>query len=201
MSPASTWKSFANLNVTINTNYYLTDASEGFEQIEGGYAWHSDTLPSNELQFSLCKSRSPQKRGYAAGNAIVSIILLTLLEPLCIVVVGLVIVVVVIKKKEKSAKYAEPRSKSKRNGKNENKADFRSVGNEQNPCEQYQGEPRDNDPSGEPTASVNDEQNVLEAYKKNKSASAERNEKANASENIDLSGDNEENGANDDTSK
>jgi len=132
VSPASTWKSFANLNVTINTNYYLTDASEDFEQIEGGYTWHSDTLPSNELQFSLCKSQYPSRTSSGIRvNAIINIILLTVLEPLCIVIVGLVIVIVVIKKKEKNAKYGEPRSKSKRARKNENKSDSRSNGDVQ----------------------------------------------------------------------
>lgn len=128
VSPAATWKSFANLNVTIKTNYYLTDASEDFEQIEGGYAWHSDTLPSNELQFSLSKSQYPKPSGSNAGKTITNIILLTVLEPLCIIIVGLVIVIVVIKKKEKSAKYGEPRSKSKHRkneNSNEKKADSR----------------------------------------------------------------------------
>lgn len=128
VSPAATWKSFANLNVTIKTNYYLTDASEDFEQIEGGYAWHSDTLPSNELQFSLSKSQYPKPSGSKAGTIIANIMLLTVLEPICIIIVGLVIVIVVIKKKEKSVKYGEPRSKSKHRkneNSNEKKADSR----------------------------------------------------------------------------
>ena len=133
VSPAYTWKSFANLNVTINTNYYLTDASEDFEQIEGGYAWHSDTLPSNELQFSLCKSQYPSRTSSGIKvNAIINIILLSVLEPLCIIIVGLVIVIVVIKKKEKNAKYGEQRSKSKRARRNGNKTDSRANSNAKN---------------------------------------------------------------------
>ncbi len=187
VSPASTWKSFANLNVTINTNYYLFDASEGFEKIEGGYTWHSDTLPSRELQFSLCKSQSPQRRGYAAGDIVVKIILLTVLEPLCIVIVGLVIVIVVIKKKGKSAKYGEPRSKAKRADDKTNAADSDSNGSAQ--CGDASGENQsaadspsnDNSQSGD----VLNENSQTECEPKN----------------IDLSKDEEENDANDDMSK
>ena len=171
VSPASTWKSFANLNVTINTNYYLIDDSVGFEQIEGGYAWHSDTLPSSELQFSLCKSQYPSRTSSGISvNTIINIILLTVLEPLFIVIVGLVIVIVVIKKKEKNARYGESRNKSKRarksKNKNVNKADSDTNGDEQ--CGNIFGE---------------------------------ENKNENEPKNIDLSNDKEENGANDDTSK
>lgn len=168
VSPAYTWKSFANLNVTINTNYYLTDASEDFEQIEGGYAWHSDTLPSSELQFSLCKSQYPSRTSAIRVNAIINIILLTVLEPICLVIVGLVIVVVVIKKKEKNAKYGEPRSKSKRARRNGNKTDSRANGNAKN-------------------------DGVFDGNDRNEN---DRNE--NEPKNIDLSSDKEENVANDD---
>ena len=65
-------------------------------------------------------------------NAIINIILLSVLEPLCIIIVGLVIVIVVIKKKEKNAKYGEQRSKSKRARRNGNKTDSRSNGDAQN---------------------------------------------------------------------
>ena len=167
VSPAATWKSFADLSVTINTNYYLTDASEDFEQVEGGYAWHSDTLPSNELQFSLCKSQYPKSSGSKASKIIANIILLSVLEPLCIIIVGLVIVIVVIKKTEKSAKYGEPRSKSKRARKNENKNENKAD-SDSNDGAQY------GDIFGEENPSENEPKN------------------------IDLSGEKEENGANDD---
>lgn len=173
VSPAYTWKSFANLNVTINTNYYLTDASEDFEQIEGGYAWHSDTLPSSELKFSLCKSQYPKSSGSKAGKFIANIVMITIilivLEPICLIIVGLVIVIVVIKKKEKNAKYGEPRSKSKRARKKEN----RNVNK------------ADSDSDGEQYGDIFGEENKNE----------------NEPKNIDLSNDKEENGANDDTSK
>ena len=167
VSPAATWKSFADLSVTINTNYYLTDASEDFEQVEGGYAWHSDTLPSNELQFSLCKSQYPKSSGSKASKIIANIILLSVLEPLCIIIVGLVIVIVVIKKTEKSAKYGEPRSKSKRARKNENKNENKA----------------DSD--------SNDDAQYGDIF-------GEENPSENEPKNIDLSGEKEENGANDD---
>ena len=61
---------------------------------------HSDTLPTSELKFSLCKSENPVARASQSKNKIESIILLTVLEPLCIAVVGLAIVIGVIKGKE-----------------------------------------------------------------------------------------------------
>lgn len=107
VSPASTWAGFKNLNVKINTNYYITSSQYDFEQVEGGYAWHSDTLPTSELKFSLCKSENPVARASQSKNKIESIILLTVLEPLCIAVVGLAIVIGVIKGKENKNKVVK----------------------------------------------------------------------------------------------
>ncbi len=187
VSPASTWKSFADLNVTINTNYYLTDASEDFEQTEGGYTWHSDTLPSNELQFSLCKSANPQSSSENVWNTISSIILLTVLEPLCIIIVGLVIVIVVIKKKGKNAKYGEPRSKQKRTDKNQNISDCHS--NDSAQCSDV----------------LNESQNAADSPSSDNSQNGdvlnENSQTESEPKNIDLSKDEEEKGANDDMSK
>ncbi len=187
VSPASTWKSFANLNVTINTNYYLIDASEDFEKIEGGYTWHSDTLPSNELQFSLCKSANPQPRSENVWNTISSIILLTVLEPLCIIIVGLVIVIVVIKKKGKNAKYGEPRNKEKRADKNQNLSDSDSNGSAQCADVLNENQIAADSPS-------NDNSQNGDVLNENSQTECEP-------KNIDLSKDEEEKGANDDMSK
>ncbi len=62
LSPAASWASFANLDVTINTTCYMSNPSlEGFVKTETGYKAHFDSLPKGELQFSLCESENPEE--------------------------------------------------------------------------------------------------------------------------------------------
>lgn len=125
VSPASTWAGFKDLNVKINTNYYVVSSQYDFEKVEGGYEWHSDALPTSELEFSLCKSENPVSRASQSKNKIESIILLTVLEPVCIVVVGLAIVIGVIKGKENKNKVSKRPLKNgfDRNGDTDGKND------------------------------------------------------------------------------
>lgn len=125
VSPASTWNGFKDLNVKINTNYYLIDANEDFETVEGGYRWHSDTLPDDELSFSLCASQNPGWRSSGAWETLSSILLLTILLPICLFIAGLVITILIIKKKFGSTKpnNKKSRGKHKVHAKNENNGD------------------------------------------------------------------------------
>lgn len=125
VSPASTWNGFKDLNVKINTNYYLIEASEDFETVEGGYSWHSDTLPDEELSFSLCASQNPGWRSRGAWKTLSSIILLSILLPICLIVAGLVITIFIIKKKFGSMKPSNRKSCGKRKSciKNDNSCD------------------------------------------------------------------------------
>ena len=62
LSPASTWKSFGDIDITINTPYYLTESTiDGFEKTEDGYSLHLDCLPEGELIFSLSTEENPTK--------------------------------------------------------------------------------------------------------------------------------------------
>ena len=55
LSPAKTWKEFGNLDIVINTPYYLIENSiEGFEYKNPGYELHLTGLPEEELVFTLC---------------------------------------------------------------------------------------------------------------------------------------------------
>ena len=55
LSPAKTWKEFGNLDIVINTPYYLIENSiEGFEYKNPGYELHLTGLPEEELIFTLC---------------------------------------------------------------------------------------------------------------------------------------------------
>ena len=58
LSPASTWKEFGNLDIVINTPYYLVENSiEGFEYKNPGYELHLTGLPEGELEFTLCSEK------------------------------------------------------------------------------------------------------------------------------------------------
>lgn len=118
VSPASTWAGFKDLNVRINTNYFLLQASDDFEKIEGGYRWHSDALPEHELTFTLCASENPTSRNYTASRKLVQVILLSVFEPLLVALVGLVVVVSVIKRREK--KYGVSKKEKKKADNQEN---------------------------------------------------------------------------------
>ena len=62
LSPASTWASFGELEVIINTPFYITENSlEGFTKTETGYALKRNGLPEGELEFVLCSSENPIK--------------------------------------------------------------------------------------------------------------------------------------------
>lgn len=58
LSPAKTWKEFGNLDIVINTPYYLIENSiEGFEYKNPGYELHLTGLPEGELEFTLCSKK------------------------------------------------------------------------------------------------------------------------------------------------
>ena len=58
LSPANTWKEFGNLDIVINTPYYLIKNSiEGFEYKNPGYELHLTGLPEEELVFTLCSEK------------------------------------------------------------------------------------------------------------------------------------------------
>ena len=54
LSPASTWASFGELEIRINSPYYLVDSNiEGYRKSEGGYTLVLNELPDKELEFTL----------------------------------------------------------------------------------------------------------------------------------------------------
>ena len=62
LSPASTWASFGELEVVINTPFYITENSlEGFTKTDTGYTLKRNGLPEVELEFVLCSSENPIK--------------------------------------------------------------------------------------------------------------------------------------------
>ncbi len=54
LSPAKTWKAFGDLEIVINTPYYLIDGkNSSFEKTASGYKMTLDGLPDGELRFKL----------------------------------------------------------------------------------------------------------------------------------------------------
>lgn len=103
LSPASSWADFKDLTVVVNTDMYFIDNEiEGVEIGEGYYAWHYDTLPDGELEFTLCEVEEPEAYSSGIGTIIVVAILVAVLPALVMCIVGVIIVVVVIKKKNKN---------------------------------------------------------------------------------------------------
>lgn len=61
LSPAKTWAQFGELEVVVNTPYYMTECGiDGFTKTDGGYALTLPGLPEGELTFTLSESENPQ---------------------------------------------------------------------------------------------------------------------------------------------
>lgn len=62
LSPARTWKSFGELEIVINTPYYVSSCSiDGFTKTESGYTIKLDRLPDGELTFNLSTAENPTR--------------------------------------------------------------------------------------------------------------------------------------------
>ena len=95
LSPASTWKSFGDIDITINTPYYLTESTiDGFEKAEEGYSLHLDGLPEGELIFSLSTEENPTKEDNS--NVGLFILLVIIMMPFVALWEGIVDVVEII---------------------------------------------------------------------------------------------------------
>lgn len=60
LSPAQTWREFGNLDIFINSSYYMQEnTQEGFTWNNPGYELHLTGLPEGELTFTLCEEKNP----------------------------------------------------------------------------------------------------------------------------------------------
>lgn len=112
LSPATTWAGFKDLTVNIHTNgYVLKYQDKGFEKSDGKYTYHTDTLPSGELTFKVCKEEKPTTQ---YGRTFSSVIILLakvigfgVLLPVSIALIVIVIIVIVKAVKRKKKKKLE----------------------------------------------------------------------------------------------
>ena len=97
LSPAKTWKSFGELEIVVNTPYFITESNiEGFTKNENGYSLALDGLPDGELEFILCSAEQPSKQ----NNGYFSTEWIYIFVGVCVVlVIGGVITFAAIRKK------------------------------------------------------------------------------------------------------
>ncbi len=93
LSPAKTWKSFGELEIVIDTPYYITESSEEFQAIEGGYTVTLEGLPEGELTFTLCTVEEPEDK--ISPYALVFGILMIAVIGVPLFLIGLVIAIVI----------------------------------------------------------------------------------------------------------
>ncbi len=79
LSPAKTWAAFGELDIIVNTPYYMTESSLGFEKTETGYEASLDGLPEGELTFTLSEDPSPRAPGTPPAGGIFMIFILLLI--------------------------------------------------------------------------------------------------------------------------
>ncbi|MCR4950639.1 MAG: hypothetical protein K6A40_04890 [Solobacterium sp.] len=91
LSPASTWKSFGSLDITVETDFEMISKKPAFEKADSVYKLHYDSLPKGELEFKLCAEADPKNNRAATGWLILAMIAL---PPL----LGLILVIWLLKK-------------------------------------------------------------------------------------------------------
>ena len=97
LSPASTWAKFGELNIDINTPFYMTETNQkGFEKNKSGYSFKSDGLPEGELKFSLSEREKPEKQSYGSIWFVLGMLVLGAIQLIGYVLVGVVVVIILI---------------------------------------------------------------------------------------------------------
>ena len=97
LSPAKTWKEFSNLNIRINTNYYMQESSlEGFIKDDKGYSLHLDKLPDSELEFSLSTAEKSKRESSIYTLLILALLLAPILYYFIFVVCFVLLIIFLI---------------------------------------------------------------------------------------------------------
>lgn len=103
LSPAKTWKSFGELEIVINTPYYVSSCSiDGFTKTETGYTVNLDGLPDGELTFNLSTSENPVRA--TPPYSYIGWIIFGVIGGVFVIGGGIVAVILIRKRKEKNGK-------------------------------------------------------------------------------------------------
>ena len=109
LSPASTWAAFGELEIIVNTPFFITENSlEGFEKTDTGYRMVRNGLPDGELEFTLCTAEHPIKPATNITNyiPIEIIISFSVIGGVLLLIAGGIVAFVLIGKKKKSKKVS-----------------------------------------------------------------------------------------------
>ena len=99
LSPAQAWSSYGELEIVVNTPFYLSNSRvEGFEKTEAGYTVQLSGLPDGELTFDLAAAEKPVREANPYQLVVLSVIV-GIGAAIVLVVVGAVLVVTRIHKK------------------------------------------------------------------------------------------------------
>lgn len=104
LSPASTWAKFGNLNVDINTPFFMTENNQsGFTKTQKGYNFKANGLPEGELRFSLSTVEKPERKSNIGTFYILGMLMFGVLQilPIIVGVVAVVVLVVVWVRKKR----------------------------------------------------------------------------------------------------
>lgn len=100
LSPAKTFRSFGELEIIINTPFFLTDNSLGeFTKTDTGYVYNTDMLPETELAFTLCAEEEPASLFRAVSLVILIFLLIVSLILIAAIVTGIVLAIVFTRRK------------------------------------------------------------------------------------------------------
>ena len=100
LSPAKTWKSFGELEIVVNTPYFISNSSiDGFAKTETGYTVKLDGLPDGELTFDLAASEKPVRK-VSPYQTVFTIVIVIICVVIALLVGGVVLAVVLIRKKK-----------------------------------------------------------------------------------------------------
>lgn len=109
LSPAASWADFKNLNVTVNTEYFLLDSSlNGFTRnVDNSYTAQFETLPDGELTFTLCQSLNPERENDNFWIFFIFLILFIIPLGLILLLLAIVIPIKVSRKRGKRMQKVE----------------------------------------------------------------------------------------------
>lgn len=97
LSPAALWADFGTLDITVNTPFYMTEATNlTFTWDNPGYSAHLDGLPEGELRFVLSQSDKPISTDQTVGQ-IYQLLSGSMMFPVVLIVAAIVLGIVVWK--------------------------------------------------------------------------------------------------------
>ncbi len=105
LSPAATWSSFGDIDITINTPYHLNigdfEVSDlNYTANEGGHTAHLNELPSGELSFTLCESESPEIIRHNSNFLGVYIIIIVICCTLAFAIISFIAITLLTQRKK-----------------------------------------------------------------------------------------------------